>query len=202
VSAAERDDVDIVVKERVYQGYFAIDRYRLRHRTFAGGWTEPVTREVFERGHAVAALLYDPGRDEVCLIEQFRAGALAAGWNPWLVEVVAGIIEPGESLDEVARREVLEEAGCEVLDLIRISDVIITAGASSETVRVYCARIDASKAGGIHGLVSEGEDIRVFTVSTDEALAMVKDGRINNSVAMISLLWLAGERENLRKRWG
>lgn len=201
MTADKQGDVDIVDKERVYQGYFVIDRYRLRHRTFAGGWTEPVMREVFERGHAVAVLLYDPDRDEVCLIEQFRIGALTAGWNPWLIEVVAGIIEDGESIEEVCRREVAEEAGCAITELVPIANVIVSPGACSETVALYCARVDATKVGGIHGLVSEGEDIRVFTVKTDEAVAMVKDGRINNSVAMISMLWLAGERQNLQRRW-
>ncbi|MDA8231047.1 MAG: NUDIX domain-containing protein [Magnetospirillum sp.] len=202
VSTLGRDDVEIIAKDTVFKGYFQVDRYRLRHRAFAGGWTQPLTREVFERGHAVSVLLYDPVRDEVALIEQFRAGALAAGLNPWLVEVVAGIIEDGESPEEVARREVREEAGCAVDDLVFISQILLSPGAVSETVRMYCARVDGSGIAGLHGLESEGEDIRVFTLATDQALAMVKDGRINNSVAVMSLLWLAGERDSLRKRWG
>ena len=196
-----KDDVVIVTEQTVYQGYFRLDRYSLKHRAFGGGWTEPMGREVFERGHAVSVLLYDPLRDEVALIEQFRAGAMAAGWNPWLIEVVAGIIDEGESTDEVARREVREEAGCEVLDLIKIADVIISPGASSETVRMYCARVDCGKLGGLHGLAHEGEDIRVFTVPADEAIAMVKDGRVNNSAAVMSLQWLALERDALRQTW-
>ena len=197
-----KDDVVVVSKDSVYQGYFRVDRYMLKHRTFAGGWTPPVGREVFERGHAVSVLLYDPVRDEVALIEQFRVGALAAGWQPWLIEVVAGIIDEGESTDDVARRETREEAGCEVLDLVKIADIILSPGAVSETLRMYCARVDSSGLGGLHGLAHESEDIRVFTLPTDEAVRMVKDGRINNGAAVISLLWLAGERENLRKTWG
>lgn len=197
-----QDDVVVVSKDSVYQGYFRVDRYLLKHRTFAGGWTPAVGREVFERGHAVSVLLYDPVRDEVALIEQFRVGALAAGWQPWLIEVVAGIIDEGESTDEVARRETREEAGCEVLDLVKIADVILSPGAVSETLRMYCARVDCGNLGGLHGLEHEAEDIRVFTLPSDEAIAMVKDGRINNGAAIISLLWLAGERENLRKSWG
>ncbi len=201
MSELGRDDVELIAKETLFKGYFQIDRYRLRHRAFAGGWSAEVVREVFERGHAVAVLLYDPIRDEVALIEQFRVGAFAAGWNPWLIEVVAGIIEEGEDMDDVARREVTEEAGCTVLDLVTIADVIVSPGAVSETVRLYCARVDSSVISGIHGLESEGEDIRVFTIAADDAIAMTKDGRINNSVAMISLLWLASERENLKRRW-
>lgn len=197
----KRDDVRILARENVCQSYFRLDRWRLEHRTFAGGWSGEVVREVFERGHAVSVLLYDPDRDEVALIEQFRVGALAAGWNPWLVEVVAGIIEQGEHPDEVARREVREEAGCEVLDMIPIMDAILSPGAVSETVRMYCARVDCSAIGGLHGLAEEGEDIRVFTIPADEAIAMARDGRINNSVAIMSLLWLALERDGLKARW-
>lgn len=197
----KRDDVEILSKDTVCQSYFRIDKYRLRHRTFAGGWSGEVVREVFERGHAVAVLLYDPDRDEVALIEQFRVGPLAAGWNPWLIEIVAGIIEEGEHPDDVARREVKEEAGCAVTDLIRVMDVALSPGAVSETVRIYCARVDCSTIGGLHGLASEGEDIRVFTLPSAEAIAMVKDGRINNSVAIMALQWLALEKDALRKRW-
>lgn len=196
-----RDDVEIIAKERVYEGYFQLDRYRLRHRTFAGGWTHEFDRLIFERGHAVAVLLYDPDRDRIALIEQFRIGAYAAGRHPWLIEVVAGIIEDGESLEDVARREAQEEAGCEVRDLIPVFDVAVTPGGSSETIKIYCARIDSSTVDGLHGLEHEAEDIRVFTLPTDEAVAMVKDGRIDNATAMLCVLWLASEREALKKRW-
>lgn len=196
-----RDDVEIISRETVCQGYFRLDRYRLRHSIFAGGWSSEVVREVFERGHAVAVLLYDPDRDEVALIEQFRVGAHAAGWNPWLVEIVAGIIEDGEHPDEVARREVREEAGCDSLDLVPVMHAILSPGAASETCKIYCARVDCSTIGGLHGLADEGEDIRVFTLPADEAVAMVKDGRINNSVAIMALLWLALEKDGLRRRW-
>ena len=198
----DRDDVEIVAKDTVFKGYFQVDRYTLKHRTFAGGWTPPVVREVFERGHAVSVLLYDPRRDEVALIEQFRVGAMAAGWNPWLIEVVAGIIDEGESMEQVARREAQEEAGCEIGRMVQIADVIISPGVVSETVRLYCAEVDCSKLGGLHGLADETEDIRVFTLPADEAIAMVKDGRVNNSVAIMSLLWLALERDGLRRQWG
>ncbi|MGE5546267.1 MAG: NUDIX domain-containing protein [Solirubrobacterales bacterium] len=197
----KKSDVQVLARDTVFQGYFRIDKYRLKHRTFAGGWTDEITRELFERGHAVAVLLYDPVRDEVALIEQFRVGALAAGWNPWLIEVVAGIIDDGEPPDDVARREVQEEAGCSVDELVHIMDVIVSPGAVSETVRLYCARVDCTALGGLHGLEHEGEDIRVFTVAADEAVRMAKDGRINNSIAIISMLWLASEREALKARW-
>ena len=115
------NDVEILDKETAFQGYFRIDRYRLRHRLFAGGWSEAITREVFERGHVVGVLPYDPIEDRVVLIEQFRIGAYAAGFSPWLIEIVAGVIEAGEEPEEVARRETLEETGCSVTELMPVT---------------------------------------------------------------------------------
>lgn len=195
-------DVEVLAKDTVFKGFFQVDRYRLRHRTFAGGWTAEMTREVFERGHASVVLLYDPDRDRVALIEQFRTGALAAGWYPWMIECVAGIIEDGETAEQVARRESEEEAGATPADMIEIGRYLVTAGGSSESCALFCARIDSSLIDGIHGLVEENEDIRVFTLPTDDAYAMVKDGRICNSMAVVALQWLMLERDDLRQRWG
>jgi ADP-ribose pyrophosphatase len=196
-----RDDVDILDTETVWKGFFRMDRLRLRHRLFGGGWGQPITREVFERGHAAALLPYDPVRDEVVLIEQFRAGALTAGAEPWLVEIVAGIIEDGETAEDVVRRETVEEAGCEVTDIVPIMDVFTTPGGSSERIAIFCGRVDAQGIGGVHGLADEGEDIRVFTESLDEALARLANGGITNIIAVAALQWLALNREKLRREW-
>lgn len=192
-------DVDVISRETVFQGYFRVDRYRLRHRTFAGGWSRELVREVFERGHAVVVLLYDPERDEVALIEQFRPGAYAAGWHPWLIECVAGIIEEGEHPDDVARRETREEAGADPEAMVHVGDYLLTAGGSSESCRLYCARIDSRTINGVHGLEAEGEDIRTHVVSTAEALAMARDGRINNAMAVLALQWLVLEKDRVRR---
>lgn len=195
------DDVQLIAKDRVFQGYFAMDRYRVRHRTFDGGWTGDITREIFERGHATVVILYDPVRDEIALIEQFRIGAYAAGEYPWLVECVAGIIDPGETAEQVALREAEEEAGVAPDAIVHIGKYIITPGGSTETVELFCARVDTSRIEGLHGLEHEGEDIRAFTVSVDEAYAMVKQGRIANSMAVIAVQWLMLERAALKARW-
>ncbi|MEA4838965.1 MAG: NUDIX domain-containing protein [Rhodospirillaceae bacterium] len=194
-------DVDIIEKKTVFQGYFRIDRYRLRHRTYAGGWTGIMTREIFERGHAVGILLYDPDADMVGLIEQFRPGALAAGWEPWLIEVVAGIIEEDESPENVAIRECQEESGTDPIDLIPVCRYLATPGGSSETLQLYCGRIDIRTLSGTHGLVEENEDIRTLAVPAAEAIGWLAQGRIVNATAIIALQWLALNREELRKRW-
>lgn len=195
------DRVEIIEQETPFKGYFRVDRYRLRHRMFDGGWTDAMTLEVFERGHAAAVLLYDPARDAVVLIEQFRIGAYAAKLEPWLIETVAGIIEPGEQTDEVVRREALEEAGCGITDLLPIGTYLMTPGGSSETIAFFCGRVDSSGAGGIHGLAHEGEDIRVVVMTSDEALARLEAGEIINANAVLPLQWLALNRDRLKQLW-
>jgi len=193
--------VEIIEQDTPYRGYFRIDRYRLRHRMFAGGWTGPIAREVFERGHAAAVLPYDPGRDEVVLIEQFRVGAFAAGMDPWLIEIVAGIIDEGESPEAVVRREALEEAGCEIGDLVPLGRFIVSPGGSSETVAIYCGRTESAGLGGIHGLDHEGEDIRAFVLPAVQAIALIDQGRVVNATSALALQWLALNRAALRARW-
>ncbi|MBF0562528.1 MAG: NUDIX domain-containing protein [Alphaproteobacteria bacterium] len=195
-------DVEIIEAQTVYQGYFRIDRYRLRHRLHDGGWGAEITRELFERGQAVAILLYDPDADALVLIEQFRIGALTVGWQPWLIEVVAGIIDPGESVEQVARREVREEAGCEVLDLVPIHSYLVSPGGTSETVSVYCGWVDSRGVSGIHGLIEEGEDIRVLVIPAFEALAMLERDELRNSATLVAMLWFALNRDKLRQQWG
>lgn len=194
-------NVDILEKTTPYRGFFRMDVYRLRHHRFDGGWTQELKREVFERGHAVSVLPYDPERDRVILIEQFRIGAYAAGLAPWLLETVAGVIEEGESPEDVARREAHEEAGCEIIDLVPIAEVMLSPGGCSETLSVYCGRVDSRGAGGIHGLAHEGEDIRVLVLPPEEALAQVMATRGANANAIIPLQWLLLNRPELRQRW-
>ncbi|RMD61767.1 MAG: NUDIX domain-containing protein [Alphaproteobacteria bacterium] len=200
---AEFSDPRVKIIERTspYRGYFRVDRYRLCHRRFDGGWSGEMSRECFERGHAAAVLPYDPVRDAVVLVEQFRIGAFAAGMDPWLIEIVAGIIEPGESAHEVARREAMEEAGCRVEALIPIAKVLVSPGVMSETVQLFCGRTDSAGLGGYHGVADEHEDIRAFVVPADEALAYLAAGRIVNATALIALQWLALNRPRLRRDW-
>lgn len=193
--------VDLIEKRTVFDGYFRIDRFRIRHSLHNGGMSEPLDREVFERGHVAAVLPVDPVRDEVVLIEQFRIGPFAAGWHPWLLEGVAGIIEDGESPEEVARRETLEEAGCEVTDLVPMMRYLSSPGACTETVDLFCGRVDAGRAGGVHGLDEEGEDIRVVVYSLEAALALLEAGKIVNGKTIIALQWLALNYDRLKDRW-
>ncbi|MGE5538769.1 MAG: ADP-ribose diphosphatase [Gemmatimonas sp.] len=193
--------VDIMEKRVAYHGYFRIDRYRLRHELFGGGMSKPIQREVFERGHAVGLLPYDPVRDVVVLIEQFRIGAYAAGFDPWMLEIVAGIIEDGETPEDVARRESSEEANLTLTDILPICRYIASPGGASESVRVFLGRVDASAAGGIHGLNHEDEDIRVVPMPWAEARRLLDDGRMYNALGVVALQWLALHRDEIRAKW-
>ncbi len=196
------EGVKIIERETGYSGFFRLYRYRLRHRLFAGGWTPVITRELFERGHAVAVLPYDPVRDKVVLVEQFRIGALEAEGGPWLLECIAGMIENGEPPQTVARREAREEADCELMELVSVADYLVSPGGTSERIRLYCGKADVSDVGGIHGLAEEHEDIRVTVVSFQQAMALLQEGRINSAAPIIALQWLAMNRERLRNLWG
>ncbi len=193
--------VEVIERTTPFSGYFQVDRFRLRHRKFDGGWTSEMSREVFERGHAAAVLPYDPRRDEVVLIEQFRIGAYCADLEPWLVESVAGIIGPGENPEEVVRREAIEEADCRITDLAPIGTFLLTPGAGSETLALFCGRTESGGLGGVHGLPEEGEDIKVTVVPASEAIERASGGKIANANAVIPLLWLGLNRERLRSEW-
>ncbi|WP_440995556.1 NUDIX domain-containing protein [Arhodomonas sp. SL1] len=196
-------DYEIIDAEDAFQGYFRLRRYHLRHAQFRGGMGPVLTREVFERGHSVGILPYDPDRDQVVLVEQFRVGALDAPRGPWLMEIIAGIIEPGEPPEEVARREAVEEAGCEVGEILPIHRYLVSPGGTTEQQSLFCAHVDVTRlAGGVHGLAEEGEDILVHIMGFDEAMAMVEDGTIHAAMPLIALQWLALNRERVRDLWG
>ncbi|MBL0010911.1 MAG: NUDIX domain-containing protein [Nitrosomonas sp.] len=194
-------DVEILEKTICFEGFFRIERYHLRHRLFNGDWSHPLVRELFERGHAAAVLPYDPIRDEVILIEQFRIGALNAPGGPWLMEIVAGMIEVDESAPDVVKRESIEEANCIITDLIPLYDFLVSPGGTTERVALFCGRVDTTHAGGVHGASDEGEDIKVHVITLDAAIALLQTGRINSASAIIALQWLTLNRDYARNLW-
>ncbi|MGK0673305.1 MAG: NUDIX domain-containing protein [Halothiobacillaceae bacterium] len=189
---------ELLAREVLYQGFFRLERYHLRHQRYAGGWTDIIRREIFERGHAVAVLPYDPKRDTVVMLEQFRPGALDAPGGPWLREFPAGMIEPGESLEDVVRREMLEEAGLVPTRLEYITRCWVSPGGTTESLYLYWAEVDSEGVGGLHGLPHEHEDIRVSVVPREEALALLEQGLICSAAPMILMQWLALNSDRLR----
>ena len=191
----------IINKEILYSGFFRMEKYCLQHTLYAGGWSAAINRELFVRGSCVAVLLYDPERDKVVLIEQFRAGAILQPDRAWLVEIVAGAIEEGETAIEVAYRESIEEAGCEIQELIVINEFYTTPGGASERITLFCGKIDSTKVGGIHGLDHEDEDILVRSVDFDEAYRMIESNEIESAIPIIAIQWLALNKEKIRQKW-
>lgn len=196
-----QNDVEIIARESLYSGFFSLTLYRFRHRLFNGEMSGEVTREIFERGHAAVLLPYDPVRDEVVLIEQIRIAALETSQSPWLLEMVAGIIEPGESVEDVARREAMEETGLVVGRSKPVLSYLASPGGTSERLSILVGEVDATLAEGLHGLEEENEDIRLHVVSREQAYRWVEEGAIDNAASVIALQWLALHHESLKQEW-
>jgi ADP-ribose pyrophosphatase len=194
-------DFEVLERTVAFQGHFRIERYKLRFRRYRGGLSRVLTRELFERGHAAAVLPYDPERDTVVLLEQFRVGALGAPGRPWCLEPVAGVIEAGEAASDVAHREALEEAGLALSALLPICDYLVSPGGTSERVSLFLGRIDSTKAGGVHGLADEGEDIRSLVLPFEQAWQEMTARPVAVASLLIAMQWLALNRERVRWEW-
>jgi len=181
-------------RETVFKGYYQVDKLGFYHSLFGGGTSELIDREMFVRGNVAAVLAYDPGCDCVALVEQFRIGAMNQPDNPWLLEVIAGMIEKGEEPEEVAIRESKEEAGLNLTEVQLIRRYLASPGCTPEEVFIYYAETDLSHVQGVHGLEEEGEDIQVHVVSADDAIKMLDEGQIKNSISIIALQWFQHRR--------
>lgn len=188
----------IINETTPYQGFFSLKKIELKHTLFNGGWSKTITREMFHRGNCVAVLLYDPLRDEVVIIEQFRIGAMQLKEKAWLLEIVAGAIELGETAEDVAYRESAEEAGCEIQELVKINDFFTSPGGTSELLNLFYGRVDATNVGGIYGLDEEDEDIVVTTMKFDAVYQLLLEGKILSAIPIIAIQWLYINREKLR----
>jgi ADP-ribose pyrophosphatase len=193
-------DVEIFSETDVYRGFFNFRVVEFRHRRFAGDWSERLKREVFVPRDAAGVLLYDPVRNSVVLVEQFRIGLYRES-SPWALEVVAGIIEQGEAAPDVACRESLEEAGCEILALQKIASYFSSPGNNTEQLHLFVGRVDSAKVLTHAGLADEHEDIRVHVMSFDDAVALLVAGGIVNSHAIIALQWLQLNKPKVDLAW-
>jgi len=182
----------MIDKKPLYHGFFHVDAYTVEHDTVAGG-RQRITREHLERGDAVAVLLYDSQYDEVLLLEQFRIGPAVRGENPWLTEIVAGIVDAGELPEVAAIRECEEEAGYRPRHLLPLGHYYATPGGSSERLFLFLGEVDKDNPSGPGGGQSdEQEDIRLRWVRREQAMAMVHQGSINSGAPMMALLLAFG----------
>ncbi len=194
--------VQIISETALHEGFMSLSCFELRHSLYRGGFSNTLYRELLQRRNAVAVIPYDPNTDQIILIEQFRVGAIHDESSAWLTEIVAGEIETGEEADAVARRETMEEAGCEMEVLMHCLDFYLSPGGSSEKISLFCGRADLSEVGGLHGLEDENEDIQVSVVSLDAAINLVDQGKICSAIPIIAIQWLAANRNKVRTSWG
>lgn len=185
-------DMTILREETVYQGHFQLKRITFRHKLFRGGMSGEVVRELLVKGEAAAVIAYDPVKDNVVLIEQVRIGAYAPekGGSPWLLELIAGMVDEGETPENVAKRESLEEAGLVLHDLRHAMSVWDSPGGANERLHFFLGLVDSTNVGGIYGLAEENEEILVHVVTREQAYQWVKEGKIDNVIAVLGLQWL------------
>lgn len=202
-TAFTKADYTLLEEQTAYQGFFSLNQLQLKHRLFAGGWTPNIKRELFKRGKAVGLLAYDPWLDKVVMVEQFRVGALKDPNSPWLVEIIAGIIETGEEAEAVAHRETQEEAGLDILYLEHLYTYYSSPGGSDEQILLYLGIVDSSQVeqGSICGLASENEDLRVRLFTREAALVEATQGRAANAMSIIALQWLAMNHLAIKTKW-
>jgi ADP-ribose pyrophosphatase len=193
---------EILARETLFQGYFRVDRYHVQHERFDGAWSPLFTREIFNYGRAVSGvLLFDPQHDKVVMVEQFRTGPVTHGEHPWLTEIVMGMIDAGETPEQAARREALEEAGCEVVDMQPIANYFTSPGCTSDRVSLFVGRAAAPEHGHIGGVASENEDIRVHVMDATKAIGLLFANKIRDAQTLIALQWFAMHHTELRSRW-
>ena len=198
--APAEDDVQIARQRAPYTGFFGVEEADLRFRRFDGSLSRPVTRAAFIMSDAVTVLPYDPVKDLVLLIEQYRFGVHARGDpNPWSLETIAGRIDAGESPEDAARRETQEEAELDLRALLPVSSFYPTPAAVSEYVYAFVG-IAGLEPGGRHvgGLDSEAEDIRTHVVPLKRLLDMIETGEVATAPLLISAFWLGAQRDRLR----
>lgn len=197
---ARPEDIEVAARDLPYARFFAVEEWHVGWRQFDGGMNVPVLRAVFVTCDAVTVLPYDPVRDRVLLIEQFRAGPLARGdAGAWQLEAVAGRIDPGETPEEAGRREAVEEAGLTLGQLLPVAEYYPSPGILTEFLYSYVGLVDLPDGvAGVYGQEHEAEDIRGHLISFDRMMELVASGEICNAPLVLTALWLQRERGRIK----
>jgi len=186
----------IINKKNLYSGFFNLNKYQFIHQKHDGDWTNIVEREIFSGAHVSTLLPYDPIKKEIILIQQFRAGVLSRYDNDYLYEIVAGIIGENEKPEETAKRECLEETGCEVKKIIPIQAYFPAPASSESYYHLFLGEINSFDGERIKGLEDENEDILVKSFKIENVRNMLKEKKIKNGLTLIALQWFFLEYYN------
>ncbi|MGE4351805.1 MAG: NUDIX domain-containing protein [Bdellovibrionales bacterium] len=195
---------DLIHREALYQGYYRVDRFYIRQQLEDGSWSDVFSREVFDGNkNAAVVLLFDPQQDRVVMIEEFRPGPMSKGDDPFMIQAVAGVINSGETAEETARREAVEEAGCEVTDLQKIIAYYPCPGCVGEHITIFVGRTKAPapEEAGIKGLPEEGEIIKVLVLDAMKAISLLYEGKLRDAASIIAMQWFSLHHTELRSRW-
>lgn len=192
---------ELVKKEKLYTGFFQLNRYLIRHQLFRGGWSRLFGREVFERGRSAAVILFDPVREDLVFVEQFRPGAIESESSPWVLELVAGMIETGEEPEAVVVRESFEEVGCQVGRVMKICDYLVSPGGTTERIWLFLGEVDSQNMAAHGGVAGENEDIKVHRLPAQLMFDRLESGKINNAMTLIAVQWLKLNWQNRADFW-
>lgn len=186
----DHGDVEVLDRQQCYRGFVHVEKLQIRHRLFANqDFGSVIHRELVRRREAAGVFVHDPALKKFLLIEQFRAGALNATQSPWQLEIIAGLIDDGEDAETCLKREALEEANCQIENLKQLYRYHPSTGASDEIYNLYVATADLSQAGGVHGQVDEGEDIKVHVFDYAQLDGLMQSPYLSNASLIIALQW-------------
>ena len=199
------DDVKIISRERVFNGYRKLDKFSFTHTSMnpkAEKWLPEMTREIMCSSNVAAVLLYEPKKNVLLMNRQFRLAGMLAGYeSPFMLECVAGMVDGGETPEEAAYRETFEETGSKVKDMEFVGKVLPSAGASTENIYLYCACIDSIPLEKYHGLPEEGEEIETEVMTIEQVEKLIDEDKVHNAMALILLNWFLRHHLRLKEKW-
>lgn len=195
------EKVEIFKREQLYQGFLSLERLELKFQRFDGAWSEMITREIAKTNDFAGILLYDPLLNQLIFIEQFRCAMMRDDLHPWAIEIVAGILDSGQTPAQVAEREAEEEAGLKLQAIEPICNYWVNIGSSPAIAHLFIGKVDASLAGGVFGLACEHEDIKSHVIDYQQACDWLATGKLNNSPSIIAMQWLQLNKQHIDERW-
>jgi ADP-ribose pyrophosphatase len=199
LSGLGKSDAKCLGRSALHHGFLHVHKYKIQHTMFSGKNTNPIYRELVLLPKSIGVILYDPQKNAVVMIEQFRMGAFLNNDDPWLLEIVAGFVENNETIVEAVKREVVEEANYKPEQVVHIADVLLSPGYSTEKMSLHCALINARNVSEVLGVAAENEDIRTHVFPVDKLYSMLEAGDINNAPAIIAIQWLKINQHKLSR---